>query len=274
MTQSKLTNDDANLEPLESGSYTDHFRMASLQIDLEVMKQERLRNNLRIIGLPSVAFQTPSETIAKINAVLNIDITTSEFTAYSDKNKSSIIVSYVSYSHKRRFMDVLKERKSLLVRDVFPVIDSTEQIYVNDHLTPYFANLFRIAWKAKKDGKLFSVSSLGGKVRIRQRDSDELVTVNSELQLFNFINATRSEDTSAVSTSQSGTSPQTVCQSFAQPSSCDSAIESLAPIHKRNTVTKSKQSERPNKRPSETSNDQSETKTELTKKNRRSTGFS
>lgn len=264
MTQSKLTNDDADLETLESDLHADHSRVALLQIDLETIKQERLRNNLRIIGLPSVAFQNPTETIAKVNAILNIDMLSSDFTAYADKNKSSIIVSYLSYSHKRRFMDALKERKSLLVREVFPVVGSSAQIYVNDQLTPYFATLFRIAWNAKKDGKLFSVSSLGGKIRIRRCENDELVTVNSESQLFELTNVTHSEVTSA-SISQPGISAQTICQSFPQPSSS---------VVAKKLITKSKQTERSTKRPSDPSNEQSEIETKLTKNTKNRLFFS
>lgn len=265
-----LESKEAQVKTIETEAHNDQSRITSLQIDLENIKQERLRNNLRIIGIPSIALDNPTDTISKINDALNIDLLTSNFTAYADKNKSSIILSYLSYNHKRHFMDALKERKSLAVRDIFPESTSNSQIYVNDQLTPYFAALFRIAWKAKKDGKLFSVSSLGGKVRIRRRENDELITVNSETQLLEVINVDNSEATPTASKSKAGTSVKSTTPSA---SSCVVEQE-IAPIRKTESIAKRKKTKRQTRRRSESANEHSETETKLKKKHKNSTGLS
>lgn len=73
-----------------------------------------------------------------------------------------------------------------MVEEVFEAVEkSNSQIYLNDHLSPYFNRLFLIARKAKKDGKLASASSYGGKIRARKSldDAPILITTEKQLQL-------------------------------------------------------------------------------------------
>lgn len=87
---------------------------------IELLKQERLRNNLRLTGLPSFALDDPVQTIMRIDDLIHLDLIPSDFTAYADKNKSSLIVSFSSYAHKRLLVESLYKRKSLLVEEIFP----------------------------------------------------------------------------------------------------------------------------------------------------------
>lgn len=83
-----------------------------------------------------------------------------------------------------------------MVEEVFNT-NSNSQIYLNDHLTPYFTKLHVIARNAKKEGKLSSVSSHGGKIRVRKNANDVPITIAylSQLQtLIDMENADSSID--------------------------------------------------------------------------------
>lgn len=117
-----------------------------IKVQIEMLKQDRLRNNIRLTGLPPTAFDDPNDTVFAIDNILQLGLIPSDFTAYADRNKSSLIVSFANHPHKRLFMNTLQQRKSLLVEEIFPSIQSNSNVYANDQLTLYFAQLFHMAW--------------------------------------------------------------------------------------------------------------------------------
>lgn len=76
-------------------------------------------------------------------------------------------------------LNKVRIKKSLMVEEVFESFKSNGQIYSNDHLTPYFSNLYLIACKAKKDGKIASASSYGGKIRARKTTDDAPIIITT-----------------------------------------------------------------------------------------------
>lgn len=171
-------------------STCDSTQYDEIRLQLELLKQDRLRNNLRITGLPPPAFNNPDDTVMSIERVLQLGLIPSDYTAYVDRNKSSLIVSFASHSHKRLFTNALHQRRSLLVEEVFPTIQSNSNIYSNQ-LTPYFANIFRIAWTAKKDGKIHSASSMGGRIKVKLNETSQPTTIESEKHLHELINSSQ-----------------------------------------------------------------------------------
>lgn len=175
------------INKLENYSATDNRRIDSIAIQLEFMKQDRLRNNLRLTGLPPQAFERTTNTVMKIIEVLNLDLLPSEFIAYADRNKSSIIMQFDKYAHKRYFMDTLRARNELLVEEILPTAISNSKLYCNDQLTPYFSSIFQKAWLAKKNKQLFSASSLGGRIKVRKNENSIYCVIESEAQLNDII---------------------------------------------------------------------------------------
>lgn len=123
-------------------------QLEELTIQIEQLKQDKLRNNLRITGLPENAYNDPDEAVLRIADILNIDIIPSDYTVYADRFKSSIILCFSSYPLKRHFMDAMRSKQSLFVEEIFEGIKSNARIYANDQLSPYFAKIFQRAWQA------------------------------------------------------------------------------------------------------------------------------
>lgn len=128
-----------------------------------------------------------------IDEILQLNLIPSDFTVYADRNKSSLIVSFAAQSHKRMLMNALQQRKSLLAEENFPSIESNSNIYANDQLTSYFASIFQAAWKAKKEGLIFSASSLGGKIKVKRFENSPATVVDTHQQLNNLLKCDRSD---------------------------------------------------------------------------------
>lgn len=185
------------LGTLESYAAADNRTIQSLSKEIERLKQERLRNNLRITGLPSDAIGNAIKIVMKIVGLLRIELLPCDFNAYSDRNKSSIIVTFNSYSLKRCFTDAIREKRVILVEEILPDLKSNAKIYCNDQLTPYFAELFQKAWKAKKANKLIAASSLGGRIKVRKYEFSEYIVIETEYQLNEVIDIDSQTDSTA-----------------------------------------------------------------------------
>lgn len=169
-------------------------QLDEMRLNIESLKQDRLRNNLRLTGLPPVAFENTNKTIMQIKAVLKLGIIPSDFIVYSDRHGSSLILSFGNYAHKRLFTNELQRRKGLLVEEVFPTLNSNSAIYANDQLTPYFAKLFQSAWQAEKNGLLYSASSLGGRIKIKLNETSQSIAIASEQQLNEVLNGSHQNE--------------------------------------------------------------------------------
>lgn len=100
----KLSNQNTRIDKIENELHTfmNNDQLDEIWLQIELIKQD-LRNNLRLTGLPPIAFEVPSETIIQIESVLQIGLLPSDFIVYTDRNKSSLILSFGNYVHKRLF---------------------------------------------------------------------------------------------------------------------------------------------------------------------------
>lgn len=174
-------------------SINESDQIEEIKIQIEMLKQDRLRNNIRLTGLPPIAFDNPNEAVLSIDYILQLGLIPSDFIVYADRHKSSLIVAFANHSHKRLFMSALQQRKSLLAEEVFPSIKSNSNIYANDQLTPYFAKLFHEAWQAKKEGRVYSASSLGGRIKVKQYEDSSAITISNHQQLNELLNDTHND---------------------------------------------------------------------------------
>lgn len=136
----------------------------------EILKQDQLKNNMCISGVPTqlIKNDNTADAVIAIAKTLGLEYNASCFTSYPFAAKKFIIVHFYNIKHKQMMMNKIRIKKSLMVEEAFQ-LKSNSQIYLNDHLTPYFNALYLQARKAKKENKLVSASSYGGKIRVRKR---------------------------------------------------------------------------------------------------------
>lgn len=226
--KAELTTHSSRLDKVESDleNANSSTQIAELTLQVELLKQDKLRNNIRITGLPQTAFDDPDEAILRIAAILNIDIIPSDFIVYGDRHKSSLIVSFHSYVQKRILMDAMKKKQSLFVEEIYESIQSNSRIYCNDQLSPYFASIFQLAWHAKKEGSIFSASSIGGRIRVKKHENSTPRTIQTETELTKYI-AEQMETESQQNVMSQHSHDKTANNKDTSPQSVDSATARL-----------------------------------------------
>lgn len=178
----EILSDKVDAVVAESAQNTD--RIDWLEANIEILKQDQLKNNVCISGVPpdQVKNTDTAEIITKIASKLDINLPRSHFTSYAVANNKFIIVHFHNLKNKQTMLNKIRVKRSLMVEEVFQQ-KSNSQIYLNDHLTPYFNKLYLMARDAKKQGKLSSASSYGGKIRARKNPNDVPIVITSEKQL-------------------------------------------------------------------------------------------
>lgn len=184
-TNKKITDLNVRVDHIASSSETNTECIEQLETNIEILKQNQLKNNICISGIPVDIVQSmdTAEIIVTIADVLGMQLNRSNFNAYTVANSKFIIVHMFNIKEKLALVSIVREKKSLLAEEVFGQTQSNNRIFLNDHLTPYFNRLFVLARKAKAEGILASVTSYGGKIKIRKSNNDIPIIIYTEKQL-------------------------------------------------------------------------------------------
>lgn len=154
------------------------------------------------VPIEKIVNANTQDIVIAIAKKLGLELSPSNFTSYPVAQNKFIIVNMYNITHKQTLLNKIRTKKSLFVEEVF-AIKNNSQIYLNDHLTPYFNGLYLIARIAKKEGKLASASSYGGKIRARKSVNDAPSIIYTKEQLKELIesdnNSNQSIDTSQLS---------------------------------------------------------------------------
>lgn len=196
----KITEIEDNLQTVTEHTAENTGRIAVLENTIESLKQDKLSNNICISGMPAGWEGNASALVCEIGKKLQINFTVSDFTSYSTTNGKFIIASFYNMSHKQSLLNKMRVKKSLMVEEVMKNIKSNNQLYINEHLTPHNSMLFQLARRAKKENKLASATSYGGKIRVRKHIDDFSIIVSDELHLKQIIAMRDDMDTSNEST--------------------------------------------------------------------------
>lgn len=176
-----------DIDDIREATQNNTYKLSELEKNIECLKQDKLKNNIKIAGLPDMDFE-PKTLIYSLFNLLDMELLDDEFNAYHTRNGNFVIVQFDSHKIKSQLFKKIIERRSIMTEELFDGIESNSQIYVSDHLTPYFAKLHQLARSAKKDGKLFQVSSRGGKIRVKKSEREFHKFIFSEYELNEILN--------------------------------------------------------------------------------------
>lgn len=211
-TAEKIDDVNRRIDSVVSNNDQNSIKIQSLEINLEILKQEQLKNNISISGVPPNIIKSDNNTaefVIKIAKALGVDYNVSQFTSYAVAGNKFIIVHFYNMKHKQTLMNKIRAKRSLMVEEALQ-LNSNSQIYLNDHLTPYFNSLYLAARKAKAEKKIFSASSYGGKIRARKRADDAPIIITCANQLRMLIDSDETANTSCLSINSSNTSAETI----------------------------------------------------------------
>lgn len=183
-----LNSMQGDIDNIRETTQNNTHKLSELEKNIECLKQDSLKNNIKIAGLPDMKFD-PKTLIYSIFNLLNIELLDDEFNAYHTRSGNFVIIQFDSHKKKSLLLKTIIEKKTtIMAEEIFDGIESNSQIYVSDQLTPYFAKIFQLARAAKRDRKIFQVSSRGGKIRVKKTEQDFYKFIFSEYELNEIIN--------------------------------------------------------------------------------------
>lgn len=205
-TNEKIEKINERIDTTEAISTIQSAKIEMLETSIERIKQEHLKNNICISGIPSELIEdnNTAEIVIAIANVLGIEINEENFVSYSIAQKKFIIVKMHKGEHKQALLSTIRTKKSLMIEEVFET-NSNNQIYLNDHLTPYSNRLYQLARTAKKEGKIATVSSAGGQIKVRKQIKDIPIIITSDNKLQQVINGHSGEPSNTATKQARGT---------------------------------------------------------------------
>lgn len=183
----KILKIEAEVNGVRSKLSENSEKIMALETTIEALKQDKLKNNVCISGMPDGWDGNSSKFVVAIGSALGITLTEANFYAYATFNGKFVIASFYNYADKELTLSKLRIKKSLMAEEVFPNLKSNNRININEHLTPFNSSLFLLARKARQVGKLATVSSHGGRIRVKKLAQDMPVIVHSKNQLDSII---------------------------------------------------------------------------------------
>lgn len=144
-----IGNMQGEIQIIKTETLNKKHKLGELEKNIECIKQDKLKNNIKISGIPNNKFE-PNAMVYSLCNLLDIEILEDEFTAYQTRNANFIIVQFDSHRKKSLLLNKINEKNQLWSNKY--LMESNRQIYINDQLTPYFAKLYQLARAAKKGG--------------------------------------------------------------------------------------------------------------------------
>lgn len=155
--------------------------------DKELSKQQQLKNNISIVGIPKREDEDVMETILEFFNSLDVHITRNDISAaYRTTGRTStcpIIVKFVDFKSKLTAL----EAKATKPKETHNNGDNDQQIqpiYINNHVTPFFARLLAAGRFAVKDKLIHScwIATEGCMIKVKEGDSSKNIKSLAELE--------------------------------------------------------------------------------------------
>lgn len=156
--ETKLKDIVARLDECEkkSSSAGVNSSSTSLEAERELLKQQALKNNVCISGIPSSADEDVDNIVKKMFTAVGITSKQGDvLSAYRTKSRPNsdglIIVKFASFDMKLVLLEAKKKKKQLSLHH-FDLGNKDAKVFLSNQLTPFYSSLFYTAKKAIADG--------------------------------------------------------------------------------------------------------------------------
>lgn len=192
--KSRFVNIESRLTQFES-------KITLATYDKELQKQQQLKNNISIFGYPKLVDENVKKTASSIFMAFGCNLTEADFAAvYRTESKSSkfssIIVKFIDFEKKLLALNA-KAKKPIKVSDVMGATGNqfNAQIYLNNHVTPFFSRLLAAGRQATKDGVIHSCFIGTNGCLIKMKEGGKSINIRSlndfdEIRTKSEVNAT------------------------------------------------------------------------------------
>ena len=154
--------------------------------NLDHLEQYSRKNSLEIHGVPQDAYTSTEHVVIKAAEALHITVEPEEIEISHKINQGrSILVKFCSHKTKAKIYKERTKLRHVKIADLFPGYPSTAQhrIFGNENLTAFRRSLIEAANKRRKDGSLYSVWSLDGKIYVKCTPEGSPVRILTEEDL-------------------------------------------------------------------------------------------
>ena len=166
-------------------------KVSKLEGDLQQNLQKQRENNIEISGIPTEVNDEELETTAiSILTAIDCHVQPNDIQAChrlpSKRGEKKTIMKFVNRKNAEMALQNRKRLMELQTKDLGEKFNGEEKIFINENLTPYFANL---AWKCrllKRKGWLSGLKVFGGTIKISTGDSNEFYKIRSDEDLVDF----------------------------------------------------------------------------------------
>ena len=158
--------------------------------ELDNLEQYTRKNSLEIRGIPQDAYPNTEAAVIKVAEALNVTIEPEDIEfSHKLKHGRGIIVKFCNDKTKSKLYRERTKLKDVRISDLFPSYPSTGQqqqrVFIHESLTAYRRNIVDEANKRRRDGTLFSVWTLDGKIFVKTSPDGSPIRIFSEEDLDN-----------------------------------------------------------------------------------------
>lgn len=192
--ETELGSTNGRVDCIETRMRNLETKVESAQYERELQKQQLLKNNLSIFGCPKLENENIRATAVKILNAFGCDFNNNDFAAvYRLDGKSpkfsTIIVKMHDFGKKLMALNS-KAKKPVKLNDIAATTSSqvNSQIYINNHVTPFFGRLLAAGRQATKDEIIHScwIGASGCLIKMKEdskplniRSMDEIAAIRS-----------------------------------------------------------------------------------------------
>lgn len=148
------SNDNDDTEGCANSDVCLEYQMKRIH---ELKQQKELHKNIVIYGISNYSDENLIEIFDKICHILHVDETPKAVVKIYRASSVRVIVQFDSFLAKMQIFNAYKSHRRLMSGDIFKLesIESQNQIFIDSHLTKWYAKMMTHAKRAKKDGLIF-----------------------------------------------------------------------------------------------------------------------
>lgn len=175
-----------DLDKLEKIVHMDHLSVVNSEKTNEKRERINYNKNLVLDGVPKVTGENIFQVFYQISDFLQVSVgdrdIDSLFRIKNEKNTPSIIVCFHSQHLRDKVFKKYLDKKEVKLSSV-GFNNNNNRVFINEHLTPKNADLYRKARNAKSSGFLSRSYTRNGNVFVTKGKNTDVIKINSVEEL-------------------------------------------------------------------------------------------
>lgn len=187
MRLQSVENELPKIAALQENIHSLSNEVTVLRSELNGRDQWQRLNNIEIKGVPLKKNENLFTVVDQISIAVDYPIQKSSINYISripmqNSKEKLIIVSFTNRYIKEDFIASARSKKTLLAKEI-GFSDSTQSVFLNDHLTPEYKRLLTSVKTTLKAKGYQYIWVKYGKIHVRKNDSSKIVIVNNHTDL-------------------------------------------------------------------------------------------